>query len=182
MKLPTRKRQTGTPTSLPKDFLKTVSDLFKKQFSKEIKGSEFLVYGNIFPDEVVFCVSLTNAQSLRAGSVHLSTDLEKGVAENPEKVTEKLKSMVDVAASWFGQCFENGKGFESVMTELSDMDPAWQPIDWEGDKIHVKLNKDNYALEKAADSFLKKAGFEEEGEDPLDELMDEDDEGRGNLH
>lgn len=189
MKLPTRKRQVGTPTSLPKEFLKTVAELFKKQFTKEIKGSEFLVYGNLFSDEVILCLSLTNAKSLKAASMHISADLGKGVAESPEKVTEQLKSMVDIAASWFAQCFEGGKGFESVVLALAEMDTTWQPVDWEGMTLHVKLNKDNYALEKAADSFLKKAGFEEEGEDPLDDLdiddagdLEDEDGGRGNLH
>lgn len=182
MKLPTRKRQVGTPTSLPKDFLATVADLFKKQFSKEIKGSEFLVYGNLFSDEVILCISLANAKSLRAASMHLSADLEKGTAENPEKVTEQLKSMVDIAASWFAQCFEGGKGLESVTAALGELDPSWQSIDWEGAKVWVKLNKDNYALEKAADSFLKKAGFEDEGEDPLEDLDLDDEDNGGNLH
>ncbi len=177
MELPTRKKQTLRPTLLPKDFLTTVSKLFKKQFGTETKGSDFLVYGSLYPDEVILCLSLTHAKSLRAASMHISADVAKETSENPEKVTEQLKSMVDVAASWFAQSLQGGKGLDSVLAELADMDPAWQPFDWEGQKLHVKLNKNNYALERAANDFLKKAGFEEEdGEDLLedDESSDPD--------
>src|SRR3989338_885881 len=102
-KLPTRIRHTKSPTSLPKEFLKTVSDLFLKQFKPKLTGSTFMVYGSLYPDELVLCVSLSHPKSLQAASMHISNSIAKNVAENPEKVTEQLKNMVDVAASWFSQ-------------------------------------------------------------------------------
>lgn len=189
MPLPSRKRHTKSPTTLPKDFLKTVSDLMKKQFKGKLGGSTFLVYGDLHGDEVVFCVSLSHPKSLRAASMHISADLSEDTAENPEKVTEKLKGMVDVAASWFSQGLEGGKGLESVLEELTDMDPTWQELEWEGETYFVKLNRDNYALEKATNDFLKKSGFNPEDDDDelqaeLDAIMGEDDDedsGRGPL-
>lgn len=171
--LPTRKRHSKTPASLPKEFLSTVSTLFGEQFKDKLAGSTFLVYGNLFPDEAVLCVSLTHPQSLPAASLHISTDLPKNVGENPEKVTEKLKSMVDVAASWFSQCFQGGAGLETVLGELKEASPTWQEFEWEGAQLFVKLNRDNYTLEGAADEWLKKAGFNQEGDDLLDELEDD---------
>lgn len=174
--LPHRKKQTKKPTSLPKEFLRTVSDLFEKQFKSKLGGSTFLVYGDLYPDEVVLAVSLSHPKSLAAASMHISNSLAKNVAENPEKVTEQLKSMVDVAASWFSQCFEGGKaGVEAVLAELQDANTEWQEFEWEGQQLFVKLNRTNYTLEKAAEDFLKKKGFTEEGDDLLDDL-DEDDE------
>lgn len=176
MKLPTRKRQKKAPTSLPKDFLNTVSDLFKKQFKAKLKGSTFLVYGDLYGDEAVLCVSLSHQKSLQSASMHVSTELPPDTAEKPDKVTEKLKHMVDVAASWFAQSLESGKGLEGVLGEMEDLDPSWQELEWEGHQLFVKINKDNYALERAADDFLKKAGFEEdeeEVEEMLDQLLNE---------
>lgn len=178
MPLPTRKRQTKSPTSLPKEFLKTVSELFGQQFKGKLQGADFLVYGDLHGDEVVLCVSLAHPKSLRAASMHISSDLPKDVGENPEKVTERLKGMVDVAASWFSQCLESGEGLDSVLAEMADLDPAWQEFEWEGSTLFVKINRDNYALEKAADDFLKKSGFQsddEDIEDELAELLGEDD-------
>ena len=103
MPLPSRKRHTKTPSNLPKDFLKTVADLFGEQFKGKLKGSSFLVYGDLHGDEVVLCISLSHPKTLRAASMHISSDLPKDVGEKPEKVTEQLKGMVDVAASWFSQ-------------------------------------------------------------------------------
>lgn len=172
--LPHRKRHTKKPASLPKDFLHTVSDLFGKQFKPHLAGSTFLVYGDLFADEAVLAVSLSHPKSLSAASLHVSCDLPKNVAENPAKVTERLQSMVDVAASWFSQCFQAGNGLEAVLAEMADADTSWQEFDWEGTQLFVKLNRTNYTLEKAADDFLKKKGFSGEGDDPLDELDDED--------
>ncbi len=173
-KLPTRKRHNKNPTSLPKDFLSTVAGLFQKQFTKSLNGSTFLVYGNLFADEVVVCVSLSHPKSLPAASLHISADLPEKMGENPEKVTERLKSMVDVAASWFSQCFDAGKGLEAVLEEMKETPLAWQEFEWEGTKLFIKLNRDNYTLEGAADELLQKSGFSEEGDDPLDDLGEPD--------
>lgn len=177
MRLVPRKKQTKKPSSLPKDFLKTVATLFQKQFKKSLAGSDFLVYGDLYPDEIIFCVSLVHPKSLRAVSLHISRDLPKNIGENPEKVTEELKSMVDLAASWFAQCFEKGEGLETVLEEISELNPAWEALEWDSQKLHVKVNRDNPVLEKAADKFLTDAGVdldaEEISDEELDELIDE---------
>lgn len=181
MALPHRKQQTKKPGTLPKEFLETVSKLFQEQFEKESSGSSFMSYGALYPNEVILCVSLANPKSLAAASMHLSSDLPKDVSENPEKVTERLQTMVDMAASWFAQCFQGGSGLDAVLEEMRELDPAWQEVDWEGNTVFVKINKDNYTLERAANDFLKKAGFEESDESLLDELEgdSEDDEDGG---
>ncbi len=185
MPLPTRKRQTKIPMALPKDFLQTVGNLFKKQFKKQVGEAAFLVYGDLYTDEVIFCASLAHPKSLRAASLHISTDLVDA-AEHPEKVTEKLKSMVDVAASWFSQCLQGGGGLEAAIAEIAQMSPNWQEFAWEGQSFFVKLNRDNYALEKAADNFLKSAGFDPADDDAdIDALFNEedgDDDSNGPLH
>lgn len=168
MPLPHRKKQTKRPTLLPKEFLRTVSGLFDEQFGPKAEGASFLVFGDLYQDEVVLCVSLSHPQNLQAASMHLSSDLPKKVAENPEKVTEFLKSMVDVAASWYSQCFQSGSGLPAVLTEMGAPGREWQEFEWEGEKLHVLLNRTNYVLEQAADSLLKKSGFAGDGTDPLD--------------
>lgn len=177
MVLPSRKRHTKQPTSLPKDFLHTVGELFKKQFKNDLTGESFLVYGALHADEVVLAISLTHPKSLRSASMHVSADLKPEAAEKPEKVTEQLKVMVDVAASWFAQCFQAGKGLDAVLEEMGDMDPAWQEFEWEGTTLWVKLNRDNYALEHAADDILRKAGFdpEDDEDEELEKILNEDD-------
>jgi hypothetical protein len=179
MPLPSRKRQTKKPTSLPKEFLRNVSTLFDRQFKGKLDGATFLVYGDLYPGESVLCISLAHPKTLRAASLHLSVDPPAKAAEQPELVTDQLKSMVDIAASWFAQCFESGAGLDCVLEAMADMDPAWQELAWEGKAVFVKLDRTNYTLEKAADDFLRKAGFEPEEEE--EEEDGDEDGGRGPL-
>ena len=162
MALESRKKQVRKGTALPKEFIKSVSELFNQQFEKERKDAEFLVYGTLFLDEAVVCVSLTHAKSLRAASFYLSTDLPKNVADNPSKVTERLKSMVDLGASWFAQVFEKGAGLELVLEAINELEPDWDSVRWENEMVFVRANRDNHALENAADRFLSAAGVTEE--------------------
>lgn len=165
MPLPSRKRHTKNSTSLPKDFVRTVADLFQEQFKAKLQGATFLVFGELHPDEVILAVSLAHPDSLPAASLHLSMDPPKNAEANPDKVTEQLKVMVDVAASWFAQSLESGQGLEGVLEEMREATPAWQEVDWEEKHLFVKLNRDNYTLEKAADDLLRKAGFDPEEDD-----------------
>ena len=188
MALPSRKRHTKAPSTLPKEFLRNVGDLFGQQFQKQLKGATFLIFGEIHADELLLAISLAHPKSLRAASMHVSSDLPKDAGEKPEKVTERLKGMVDVAASWFSQGLDGGEGLDSVLAEMEDLDTNWQEIEWEGAALFVKINRDNYALEKAADDFLKKSGFdpdedEDELEAEIEKIMNEDDDegGRGPL-
>ncbi len=165
MALESRKKQAKKPTPLPKDFIGSLADLFNQQFEKLRKDAEFLVYADLFLDEVVLCVSLTNPKSLRAGSFYLSADLPKQVADNPEKVTEKLKSMIDLAASWFAQSLAGGDGLESVLDAIDELKPGWEPLSWEGETVFVRVNRDNQVLENEANRLLADSGFKEEEEE-----------------
>ncbi|MGZ3707165.1 MAG: hypothetical protein ACXVA8_14135, partial [Bdellovibrionota bacterium] len=72
MALPHRKRQNKKPSALPKEFLHTVSTLFEKQFKKNLAGSSFLAYADLYGDEVVLGISLSHPKSLPAASLHVS--------------------------------------------------------------------------------------------------------------
>lgn len=181
-----KKHRKSATTSLPKDFLRAVTDLFNKQFNKERTGSEFLVYGDLYMDEVLLCVSLTNAKSLLAATVYTSLDLPSGVSEKPEQVTEKLKSMVDLTASWFGQSFTDAKakGIEGVLESLRDQPDAWQELTWEKEQMFVRLNRENRTLEHAAERFLKEKGIDPDSDEFLveDGDFEDDDEDSGPSH
>lgn len=169
MKLPSRLKHKKPPHTLPKEFIHNVGSLMGKQFKTKLEGSTFLVYGNLYPNEVVICISLNHPKSLRAASLHISSDLPKKSVESPDVVTDCLKDMVDVAASWYAQALESGKGLDSVIEEMGEIKPDWQELEWEKRTLFVKLNRDNYSLERAANDFMKQAGIDPEEE------MDEDD-------
>lgn len=170
-----RKKQTKKPTQLPKDFLLSVGKLFNEQFKKERRDAEFLIYGDLYMNEVLFCASLTHPKSLAAASFYLSMDLTKDVSEKPELVTEKLKVMVDIAASWFAQSFGSGGGLEAVLNALKDSPVTWEEFTWEKETLFVKINKDNHALENVADKLLKDAGITDEELEEMEMLEEDED-------
>lgn len=154
-----RKPQTKTPQSLPKEFIKTIGDLFNKQFATAKGEAEFLVYGGLYPNEALLCVCLAQVNRPSAVSFYCSADLAKDVGANPEKVTEVLKSMMDLMASWFAQSFKENaaakSGLEAALTAMEDMDRNWQSVKWEKRELFVKLTRENQLLESAATKWLK---------------------------
>lgn len=152
-----RKKQLKRPQTLPTDFIKNIAKLFNDQFQKEKQAASFAIYGGLYADEVLLCIALSEVGRLRAVSFYISADLGKNVSAAPEQVTNLLKSMVDLAASWFAQCFgeHKGQGLEGVLTALDDVDPGWQKVAWEKRDLYVKANRENQTLEAAADRFLR---------------------------
>jgi hypothetical protein len=180
-----RKKHSQKATDLPKDFIKAVANLFNKQFLKERDDAEFWVYGKLYMNEVLVCVSLSHQKSLRACSFYLSMDLDPAVSAQPEQVTDKIKSMVDVAASWFSQSFSEAKGkqkgLDVILDAMAEMEAEWQATKWDNQDLFVKLNRDNHGLEGAANKFLRDAGIdpdEDEFEEELAELEEIEEESR----
>ncbi len=167
MAIQPRKKQSKKPTNLPVEFLTSVGELFNGQFLEQRGDAQFLIHGSFYMDEAVLCVSLTGPKGLRAASFYLSIDLPKNVADSPDQVTERLRSMVDLAASWFHQCFSKGKGLDTVLAEMDELGKEWELVSWEGHNLFVRVNSDNQALENAADKILQAAGF-----DPADDVED----------
>src|SRR3989344_934213 len=133
-----RKKQTKPATAVPKDFLKTVSALFNEQFEKTRGEALFTSQADLYMDEVIACVSLTKPGNVRAVSIYLSLDLPKNLANNAEKVSDKLKSMVDIAASWFNESFSEKTSFEELVDKVTEYEAKWQELVWEKEKFFVK--------------------------------------------
>ncbi|MCO5141749.1 MAG: hypothetical protein M9962_01510 [Oligoflexia bacterium] len=168
MKYLPRKKVSKKGNDLPKEFLRNIEKLFVDQFKQQLKQSEVIGGGQIYPEEIQFCLSICNLKSLAGASIYVSSDIEKEHIENPETVTDILKSMVDVVASWMSQTFEKGSGLDALLKEIQAQGSSWQSFSWEKKTMYIRFDKTNMALEKAADDFLVKQGFD------LDELDEED--------
>lgn len=150
-----RKEWTGKQQSVPKDFLQNVGKLYNNQFDRERQDASFSVYGAMNPEEVLLCVSLMHSSVLRAVSCYLSMDLSiKEATKCPDLVTQKLKKMVDLAASWFADTFENTSGIQGALRALKNVEDKWEKVDWSGEVIYVKLTRENQTLEQAASRVL----------------------------
>jgi hypothetical protein len=169
---------------MPKEFSRAVSDLLGQQFKGSVSDETFLVESWIKGDELLLTVSLAHPKSLRAANILVSQDVDEALTQKPEAVTEQLKSMVDVAGSWFHQCFEAGKGLDTIIAQVKDSERGWQSFQWEGKQLWVNLNLDNLTLEKAADDFLRTAGIEPDSleDQDLEELLPKVKGKKGPLH
>lgn len=165
MKYLPRRKVSKKGSDLPKEFLRNVEKLFTDQFKKKLGKSETICGGQLYPEEIQFCLSICNASSLAGASIYVSVDLPDSHFEKPETVTDILKSMVDVVASWLSQTLENGDGLELLLAEIQKQGVSWQSFVWEKQTMYIRFDKSNMALEKAADDFLLNQGFDPEEED-----------------
>lgn len=152
-----RKAQNKPASDLPGAFLKDVAKLFNSQFEQQRGNASFSVHGALYPNEVLLCITVMQVGMLRAASCYTSMDLPKNVAQNPKAVTENLRNMVDLVASWFNQCFDESEstGLEAILEAINEMDSVWEAVEWEKQKIFVLVNRDNHTLEAAADQILR---------------------------
>lgn len=160
MKLLPRKKDSKKSSDLPKEFLRNVEQLFAQQFKKSLQGAEILCGAQLYSEEIQFCVSICRARSLAGASIYVSSDIPKETFEKPEMVTEVLKSMVDIIASWLSQTLSNEAGLESLVQEIQKQGKSWQSFEWEKQAMYIRFDKTNMVLEKAADDFLSKQGFD----------------------
>lgn len=161
-------RRKDTPAKgakLPRDYLKLVEDVFNKNFAKMLqveKGTreKFVVHGEIYPDELILAVSLTNPKTLRMTTCYASVDYPApqhknetvGKNGNPaEAVQFGVNQCVDATASFFNTFFEDGRPVDYDIEYRQN----WTPIDIDkNSRVYMRINRDNPDLEEAADEIL----------------------------
>ena len=162
-------RRKDTPfqgTKLPAEYLKLVESVFNKNFAKQLlkeKDSReiFVAHGEMYPDEVMLCISLKNQNTLRMTSCYASVDYpppqlktEAGVPakSTSEHVQLSVSQCVDGAASFFNTFFEEGRPLDFD----EEYRQSWTAVELEKNlKVYLRINRDNPELELAADEILK---------------------------
>lgn len=152
---------------LPKDYLKLVEEVFKKNFAKELLSDKsakeyFLAYGELYPDELLLAVSLKHPGNLRMttcyGSVDypptkLRTEAGAQAPSSSEAVTISMNQCVDAIASFFNTFFSEGRPVDYDM----EYRQGWTPVELEKNtRVYLRINRDNPELEEQADELLAK--------------------------
>lgn len=164
-------RRKDTPTrgeKLPRQYLDLITDVFRKNFSDKMKGrgknrEAFVIFGEIYPDEVLMAVSLKNPANMRMITCYASIDYppamtipESGqaaqtMASAHVSVETAVNACIDVVASFFQTYFDEGRPVDYDAEYRQD----WLPVDLDKTtRIHIRLNRDNLELEDASDTFL----------------------------
>jgi len=162
-----RKKTSGRSTQLPHDYISMVGEVFSTNFDAGLKtlaalkpSPQFVADGEIFPDEIVVCVSLTHKNLLSSTTVYASVDFDPKASA--PKIEELLAACIDAAGSVFARLLDERKPkrIEQLAADslgaLEDVPFDWSAVDIEGRKIHLKLDKANPSLERMTDDWLAK--------------------------
>lgn len=160
-----RKDTAGACAKLPRDYLRLIEDVFNKNFSKQLLGSagkreRFLLFAEIYPDELVMSVSLKNPETLRMTTCYASVEYpppqtrsETGqVSTAAETVEIAVNQCVDAVASFFATYFDEDRPVDYDLEYRQN----WTPIDLDKTtRVYLKINRDNTELDAEADTILQ---------------------------
>ena len=145
-----------------------IEGVFNKNFSSNLMGRGkkreiFVVFGEIYPDEILVAVSLKNPVNLRMTTCYASMDFPppslKGESGGPaimansasEAVQMSVNSCVDVIASFFQTYFTEDRPVDYDVEYRQN----WVIVEVDKTtKIYIRINRDNLELEAASDAFL----------------------------
>lgn len=164
---------------LPSEYLNMIRGVFGQNFSEKLKGKgknreAFVVFGEVYPDEILVAVSLKNPVNLRMTTAYASLDFPppslKGESGGPALMTNStsdavqmsVNSCIDVIASFFQTYFDEDRPVDYDQEYRQD----WVTVDIDKTtKVYLRINRDNLELEAASDDFLaQNAALEDRAE------------------
>ncbi len=153
--------------TLPKEYLTIIESALNKNFKSELKSEKsnqekFVVYGMLYPDEVVVLASLKNTANLRMTSCYASVDFppkqaktessRKNAMNDSEAVQVCVGNCVDAIASFFATYFEEKRPIDYD----EEYRQNWVSYDLEDkSQVFMKINRDNPELDAQADEILR---------------------------
>lgn len=162
-----RKDTTHKGVTLPKEYLQIIESALNKNFKTELKSTKgtvekFVVFGMLFPDEVVILASLKNTANLRMTSCYASVDFppkqakaessRKNLMNDSEAVQISVGNCVDAIASFFATYFEEQRPIDYD----EEYRQNWVSYDLEDkSQVFMKINRDNPELDAQADEILR---------------------------
>ncbi len=139
---PRKKTSRGKKsTSLPKEFVDNVTDLFAKTFKKELKGRTIIVEGRIYPDEILLSVGFKESETTLR-----QTNFEASIDHANQHVIKKLGICVDAISSMMEQYLSAGEDL--------DLPRAWTSFPFDRETIYLQSSGRNSALEAEANKML----------------------------
>ena len=153
-------------TAFPKEFTQQIEDVFKQNFSKQLKSAELIVEGRIYAQEILIRVGYLEAGRLRQANFEVSVEY----SPTQEEAIMRINDGVDAAASMMMDYFEKEQETEGDV----DFPLIWKEIPFNNRKLFVQFSTVNSKLEAEADALL---GASEEGlvNEDLEDPADEDD-------
>lgn len=149
MKTLARKPQSQNPIELPLTWRESVQETLSQTFYDECdaQGLSFDVLGATFPDELLLCLSLVQADrpEIAPCTLMLSADIEKNTA--PEKL---LKTLIDQSGVFFENFFQTSEEDKHELYQARWLDEK------HGDQFfYSKVSRENVRLTLEANKWLE---------------------------
>lgn len=135
-----RLKTSITPSPLPEDALKPVKAAVEKNFKKELKGKTVTIKGNVYKEELVVTIVITEKESIRPLNFEASVDV-KG-----KNAMDQLYLALDALGSMLQQYLEAEGDIE--------LPTIWHEFEMDGKKVYLQFHRDNPDLEREANRIL----------------------------
>lgn len=139
-------------TDFPKEFSKQIQDVFKENFAKELKSSELIVEGRIYPQEILIRIGYLEAGRLKQANFEVSVEY----SQTKNDAVMRINDAVDAAASMMMDYFEKEQDTEGDV----DFPLSWKEVPFNNQKLYMQFSTVNTKLEAEADAIL---GASEDG-------------------
>ncbi len=150
--------------NIPQDWTEGLAVLLNDTYKSQCKSDKryFDVYGQIFQEELLVVVSYLFEANEADTPLALFLSCDASQMESTAKVKETQLAYTDLAGLFFDEIFSQD--------EFRDFEPAWQEVDYKGQKYSYKITRENINLSLEADKllgdeFLAEEIFDDEDED-----------------
>lgn len=149
-------------TPFPKEFSEQIQNVFKENFSKELKKAELIVEGRIYTQEVLLRVGYLEAGRLKQANFEISVEY----SAKTNDAVDRINDAVDAAASMMMEYFE----VEQDPDQEHDFPLSWKEVPFNNQKLFMQFSTVNSKLEAEADALL---GTTEESLVKTDDTVEE---------
>jgi hypothetical protein len=160
-----KNRSSKAGKNIPQDWTEGLAVLLNDTYKSQCKTDSryFDVYGQIFSEELLVVVSYLFETNEADTPVALFLSCQTGQMDTPQKVKETQFAYTDLAGLFFDEIFSQD--------DWSNFEPAWQEVDYKGQKYFYKITRENINLTIEADRLL---GEEFLAEEAIDDDEEED--------
>jgi len=145
-----------------------VVEVFSSNFDEalreitELSGESvcFDASGEVYPTEIVLCVTLIQGENLSATSVYASSDFD------PKASSPTIQDLLAVCVDAIGTVYQPllspkkkadlGNILSTSLSSLENVPFEWTPVEVEKRRVYVKIDKANPRLDRMTDDWLAK--------------------------
>ena len=181
-----RRESSKKWTSLPKEYIQQIHEVFTENFATHLKNSKLIVEGRIYPEEVILRVGSLENGRLRQINFEASLDTDPKALNAPDQILVAIDALASMMAEYYetgNSEMENGemKDQEDDTKELEStkhFPQIWQKIEIKKKTLWVQFSTENSELEAQANKLLNNlldgnenlVNLEEDPEDNKEEL------------